>query len=95
VAEIVTGVFTVTAEVVMVKVGETETPPATVTEAGTVTAGLLLPSVTIAPPDGAGPVSVTVLFVVVAPPAIEAGDNVIAEAPGGKTVMTAVAGTPL
>jgi hypothetical protein len=69
-------VLAVTAEVVMVKAGETVAPAGTVTEAGTTAAALLLVSVTTAPPTGAGPVSVTVLAVVGLPPITEAGDNV-------------------
>jgi hypothetical protein len=95
VAEIVTGVLAATAEVVMVNAGDTVVPPATVTEAGTVAAGLLLVSVTTAPAAGAGALSVTVLAVVDKPPMTDPGDKVTAEAPGGVTVKVAVAAGPL
>jgi len=84
-----------TAVVVMVNAGDTVAPPATVTEAGTVAAGLLLVSVTTAPPAGAGPFSVTVFNVVEVPPTTDAGDNVTADGPGGCTVKIAVAAGPL
>ena len=94
-AEIVTGVFAETAVVVMVKTGDTDAPPANVTEAGTVACGLLLPRVTTAPPGGADPANVTVLATVDEPPTTEAVDNAIAEIPGGNSVRVAVAGAPL
>src|ERR1039457_3090879 len=75
----VTGVAEMTELVLMVNVGETVAPAATVTEAGTVAAGLLLVRVTSAPPASAGPLSVTVFATVDAPPVTEAGDNVTAE----------------
>jgi hypothetical protein len=68
---------------------------ATVTDAGTVAAALLLlVRVTTAPPAGAGPVSVTVpaLF---APPVTEVGLAVMAESAVGLTVSVAVLLTPL
>jgi hypothetical protein len=89
----VTAVLAVTAEVVMVNAGETDAPPATVTEAGTVAFELLLLSVTTAPPDGAGPLSVTVFKVVGVPPKTDAGDSVTAEGTGGRTVNVDVAVT--
>jgi len=76
VAEIVTGVFDVTEDVVMVNAGETPAPAATVTELGTVAIELLLASVTTAPPLGAGPFSTTVFATVVEPPTVDAGDSV-------------------
>jgi hypothetical protein len=67
-----------TAVVVIANVGDTVWPAATVTEAGTVTAALLLVSVTTAPPDGAAASSVTVPLVDV-PPTMEDGDKVTAD----------------
>jgi len=55
----VTGVDAATRGVTMLKLALVA-PPATVTLAGTVTAGLLLASATCAPAAGAGPLSVTV-----------------------------------
>jgi len=95
-AEIVTGVLAATAVVVMVNAGDTVAPPATVTEAGTVAAaGLLLVSVTTAPPAGAGPFSVTVFAVIGVPPKTDAADKVTAAGLGGCTVKVPVAVTPL
>lgn len=88
-------VLAVTAVVVMVNTGDTDAPPATVTEAGTAATALLLASVTTAPLEAAGPVSVTVLAIVDVPPTTDAGDKVTAEALGGNTVNVAVAGVPL
>ena len=85
----------VTAEVLMVNAGDTDAPAATVTEAGTVALELLLESVTTAPPDGAGPLSVTVLRVVGVPPKTDVGDSVTAEGTGDSTVKVAVTITPL
>jgi len=79
----------------MVKAGETDAPAATVTVAGTVTDGLLLLSVTTAPPAGAAPFSVTVLAVVDTAPATVAGDSVTADTPGGTTFNVAVTVVPL
>jgi hypothetical protein len=75
VAEIVTGVFTPTANVVMVNADETKAPAVIVTDGGTVALGLLLESVTTAPPVGAAPLRVTVFKVVDVPPITEVGDN--------------------
>ena len=72
-----------TACVVMLNAGETVAPAATVTDAGTAAAELLLVSVTTAPPDGAGPVRVTVLSVVELPPTTDADDRVTADGAGG------------
>jgi len=90
----VTAVLAVTAEVVMVNAGETDAPPATVTEAGTVATGLVLESVTTALPAGAGPFKLTVP-VVERPPRIAAGDKVTVEATSGMTVKVADTVTPL
>ena len=95
VAEIVTVVLAITGVVVIVNVGETFAPAATVTEAGTVELGSLLASVTTAPPDGAGPFSFTVFAVVDPPPITEAGDSVTAEMTAGVTVRFEVLVTPL
>jgi hypothetical protein len=95
VAVIVTPVFTVTDLVLMVKVGETVAPGATVTDCGTVAAALLLDSLTTAPPAGAGPLMVTVLFAVGLPPKTALGERVTAETPGGIRVRVASAVTPL
>ena len=62
----VTGVDAATARVTMLKLALVA-PPATVTLAGTVTAGLLLASATCAPAAGAGPLSVTVPATAVPP----------------------------
>ena len=94
VAEIVTGVLAVTAVVVIVNAAETDVPPATVTDAGTVTPELLLASVTTAPPEGAGPFNVTLFAVVDPPPTTVFGDNVTAETPGGDTVKLPVTVLP-
>jgi len=91
----ITGVLAVTAVLVTVNIGDTDAPPATVTDAGTVAAGLLLVSVTTAPPAGAGPLSVTVLAVVDAPPTTDAGDSVTANGLGACTVKVPIAVTPL
>ena len=90
-----TGVLAATAKVLMVNVGETDAPAGTVTEAGTIAAGLLLASVTTAPPDAAGPLSVTVFKVVCVPPKTEPGNKVTAEGTGGSMVKVAVTVTPL
>jgi len=94
-AEIVTGVLAATGVVMMVNAGDTVAAPATVTEAGTVAAaGLLLVSVTTAPPFGAGPLSVTVFKVVDVPPSTDAGDNITAETVGGVVTLLTVTATP-
>lgn len=77
VAEMVATTLTLSVEVVMVNDGDTDAPALTVTEVGTLAATLLLCSVTMAPPVGAGPVSLTLLAVVDPPPTTEAGDKVI------------------
>lgn len=80
--------------VVMVNAGETVAPEATVTEAGTDAAGLLLVSVTTAPCPGAGPLSVTVLAVLESPPAREAGDKLTVAAASGPTFNVPFAVVP-
>jgi hypothetical protein len=75
VAEIITVVVAVTADVVMVKFGEEVAPAATVTVAGTPTPGLLLVKFTTAPEAGAGPPSVTLFSVAETPPTTEVGDR--------------------
>ena len=95
-AEIVTGVETVTALVLTVNVALLA-PAATVTLAGTVATALLpLERETVAPPAGAGPLSVTVP-VEGDPPVTLAGFSVSEERVGracGSTVSEAVLLTP-
>jgi hypothetical protein len=90
----VTGVLAATAVVVMLNEGDTVAPAATVTDTGVVAAALLLLSVTTAPPVGAGPFSVTVFSVVVAPPVTDAVGKVTMVGFGACTVSVAVAVTP-
>jgi len=94
VAEMITGVLAVTTDVVMVNVGDTDAPPATVTDAGTVAAGLLLVNVTTAPPPGAAPFKLTVA-VVETPPRTDADVNVTVEAMSGPIVKFPGTVTPL
>ena len=91
----VTAVAAFTALVVIAKV-LVVAPAATVTEAGTVAAFvLLLASVTTAPPAGAALLSVT-LPVLFAPPVTAVGFTVTPfKAAGGLTVSVAVLATPL
>jgi len=91
----VTALLTATCEVVMEKVEDVVAPAATVTEAGTVALGSLLVSITTAPPDGAGPLSVTLLLFADKPPATEIGETVIAERAIAFTVKVAVLVVPL
>jgi hypothetical protein len=77
VPESVTDVGAVTGEVVMVKAALVA-PAATVTLAGTDADALLSESVTTAPPDGAGPVNVTVPCDEL-PPMIEVGLTLTAD----------------
>jgi len=97
VPEIVTGVATVTAVVVMEKLA-LSAPAATVTLAGTLaTVALVLDKVTMAPPVGAAAVNVTVPVLPV-PPTTLAGLTVTEDKVGaagtGLTVSTAVRVTP-
>ena len=82
----ITCVAALTGEVVMANTGEIDVPPATVTDAGTPTLGSLLASDTITPVDGAGPLSVTLLFAaIVTPPTTDGGDKVTLASPSGAT----------
>ena len=92
-AEIVTGVEAATALVVAVNV-VLLAPAGTVTLPGTVAAGLLLDSVTGAPPAGAGPFSVTVP-VELLPPVTVVGFTPSEETTGGVTLSVLVRVTPL
>lgn len=90
---IVTDLLKVTVKARTVKVAVVE-PAETVTLAGTVaTAVLLLESVTAAPADGAGPLSVTVP-VEVLPPRTEVGLKVTELSVGVVTVSVAVRVVP-
>jgi hypothetical protein len=85
-----TTVVEVTAVVVMVNVADVA-PAVTVTVAGgEATAGSPLVNVTAAPPVGAGPFSVTVLWVVEWPPTTLVGDNRNDSTAGEFTVKVAV-----
>jgi hypothetical protein len=94
VAEIVTGVLTVTADVVMLKLGETLAPAATFTEGGTVTPAVLLVSVTTAPPAGAKPFSATKFPLPLMPPTMGFGVRFNSDMTGASTVSVAVLVTP-
>jgi len=76
-----TGVEAVTALVVTVKFALLA-PAATVTLAGTLAAALSLESDTCAPPEGAGPLSVTVPVEVCVPPVTLVGFSVSDESVG-------------
>ena len=80
-AEMLTGVEAVTALVVTVKFALLA-PAATVTLAGTLAAALSLESDTCAPPEGAGPLSVTVPVEVCVPPVTLVGFSVSDESVG-------------
>jgi len=94
-AEMLTGVEAVTALVVTVKFALLA-PAATVTLAGTLAAALSLESDTCAPPEGAGPLSVTVPVEVCVPPVTLVGFSVSEERvrAGGSTVSEAVLVAP-
>jgi len=77
-----------------VNAGDTDAPPATVTEAGTVVLGSLLVNVTTAPPESAGPFKLTVA-VVETPPRTDVDVNVTIETVSGPTVKVAGTVTPL
>lgn len=64
-------------------------PDATATVPGTVALDALEVSVTVSPPDGAGPFSVTVP-VELTPPITEVGDKDRADTPNGFTVSAAL-----
>ena len=87
-----TGVDVATALVITLKLALVP-PGETVTLAGTPAAGLLLESVTCAPPAGAGPFSVTVP-VEGLPPVTLVGLTVSDETIGGITVSVAVRVAP-
>ena len=95
-AEIVTGVETTTREVPTVNVALLA-PAGTVTLEDTLAAPLLLASVTCAPPEGAGPLSVTVPVEDCTPPITLVGFSVSEERVGsadGVTVSVADLLTP-
>src|SRR3954469_17564431 len=90
----VTAVAVVTGCVVMAKLAVVA-PAATVTDAGTAPAALLLARVTTGPPAGAAEVSVTVPVLPI-PPTTAVGFSVTAfSAAGGFTVRVAAFATPL
>jgi len=88
-------ILALTTDVLMVNKAEVVEPPGTVTLGSTDTAGLLLASETTSPPAGAGPLIVTLLAVVDAPPATVDGDNETANTDGGATVSLPVFVKPL
>jgi hypothetical protein len=90
VAEIATTSVLVTVEVAIVKYGETLDPALTMTDGGTATLGSPLVKVTVAPPAGAGPFSVTLVNVVEVPAPTELGDSVTETGTSGFTVRFAV-----
>src|SRR6267143_148230 len=92
-----TGVDVATALVVTLKLAVVP-PGATVTLAGTPAAGLLLESVTCAPPAGAGPFSVTVPAEGLPPvtlAGLRASEDGAAGGPAATRTMFATEGTPL
>ena len=92
----VTGVFALTAVVVILKPADVVAPAPNLTDAGSVaTAGLLLVTVTVAPAVGAGASSVTVFVApAAAPPTTDEGERFTEATPSGVTVRVAVACTP-
>ena len=86
-AEIVVLCVLVTLVVVMENCGETVAPAATVTEAGTLAAGLLLARVMTAPPLGAAAFSETVFEVVEPPPTTDVGDKFTEATPTGDPLV--------
>ena len=82
-----------TAVVVIVNFADVA-PAGTVTVSGANADADELCSVTTAPPAGAGPFSVTVFAVAVAPPTIAVGDRVNAETATGISVNGALLLTP-
>lgn len=92
-AEIVAEVDTSTTDVLTVKVALV-LPAGMVTLEGTLAAALLLESMTCAPPDGAGPLSVTVPVEVCTPPTTLLGFSVSDATVGGVTVSEADGLTP-
>ena len=78
-----------TAEVVIVKYGETVAPALTVTEGGTTALGELLVRVTVTPAAGAGALIVTLFNVAETPPTTLAGDMVTETSAIGVTVRFA------
>ena len=93
--EIVTTVCTETADVAIVKKGDTVAPGATVTESGVIACGSLLVRFTVTPAPAAGPVSVSRFDVVGTPPTTEVGDGDNESNATGLTVKMAVLVTPL
>lgn len=90
-AVIVTAVGVVTPAVLIVNTGETEEPPATVTEAGTEAAvGFELESETGTPPAGAVPISETAFDFVGSPPPIADGESASMYSAAGSTWSVAV-----
>jgi hypothetical protein len=78
--EMVTARLAGTGLVVMMKFGEAVAPAGTVTEAGMVTLGSLLESVTTMPPVGAAPVSVIEFIPVIPePPSTDVGESTTAD----------------
>jgi hypothetical protein len=71
------------------KEGEVVVPAATVTEDGTVSKALLLPSVTVEPPVGAFPVRVTVQLLTAPSPRL-GGTQATLETSGARRLMVAV-----